>query len=84
MQVPLSLSLNHTYEDNSKMTPEAREEAFGQSDHVRIYAKDYEHRLAQAGFKVDIFRWITSPDNFGGRRNMFGLNEQECVYFLRK
>jgi len=84
LQVPLSLSLNHTYEDNSKMTPEAREEAFGQSDHVRIYAKDYEHRLAQAGFKVDIFRWITSPDNFGGRRNMFGLNEQECVYFLRK
>lgn len=84
LQVPMSPSLEHTYEDASKTTPQAREAAFGQWDHVRIYAKDYEQRLAQAGFKVDIFRWTTSPDNFGGRRNVFGLNEQECVYFLRK
>jgi len=85
LQVPLSLALNHTCEDHSKTTPRARAEAFGQSDHVRIYARDdYEHRLAQAGFKVDSFNWIAAPDNFGGRKNVFGLNEQECVYFLRK
>jgi SAM-dependent methyltransferase len=84
LQVPMSPSLEHTYEDASKTTPEAREEAFGQWDHVRIYAKDYEQRLTQAGFTVDVFRWTTAPERFGGRRNVFGLNEQECVYFLRR
>jgi len=84
LQVPMSPSLEHTYEDASKTTAQAREEAFGQWDHVRIYAQDYEQRLAQAGFTVDIFRWTTRPDNFGGRKNVFGLNEQECVYFVRK
>jgi SAM-dependent methyltransferase len=48
LQVPMSPSLEHTYEDASKTTPQAREEAFGQWDHVRIYAQDYEQRLAQA------------------------------------
>jgi SAM-dependent methyltransferase len=85
VQVPLSLVLTHTREDPSKTTPQAREEAFGQWDHVRIYAgHDYEHRLARAGFEVSVFRWTAAADNFGGRRNVFGLNEKESVYFLRK
>jgi hypothetical protein len=45
LQVPVSLSLDKTYEDFSVTTPSEREEAFGQSDHVRIYAIDYLERL---------------------------------------
>ena len=41
LQVPISLLLNKTYEDPTVTTPEEREKVFGQSDHVRIYAKDY-------------------------------------------
>jgi hypothetical protein len=48
--------LNKTYEDFSITTKTGREEAFGQEDHVRIYAMDYKDRLAQAGFKVNVFK----------------------------
>ena len=84
LQVPLSLLLNSTYEDSSVQTREGREKAFGQADHVRIYAKDYENRLQQVGFKVDVFKWINEDKYFGGHRNRFGLNENEFVYFVKK
>jgi SAM-dependent methyltransferase len=84
LQVPISLSLDNTYEDSSIITLKGREEAFGQADHVRIYAEDYQDRLAKAGFKVNVFKWVTEAENFGGRRNLFGLNEKEYVYFVRK
>lgn len=80
LQVPLSLTLKNTYEDSSITTETAREQAFGQNDHVRIYAEDYKDRLMQAGFKVNVFKWVTE----GGRRNVFGLNKEECVYFVSK
>jgi predicted SAM-dependent methyltransferase len=85
LQVPLSLTLKNTYEDFSITTTTGREEAFGQGDHVRIYAeKDYQDRLTRVGFKVNVFKWVSETENFGGRRNAFGLNEEECVYFVTK
>lgn len=42
-----------TYEDKTITEPKAREKAFGQSDHVRMYGKDYPDRLRQAGFIVN-------------------------------
>jgi SAM-dependent methyltransferase len=84
LQVPISLTLKNTYEDFSITTVTAREEAFGQGDHVRIYAEDYQDRLAQAGFQVNVFKWINEAEDFGGRGNVFGLNEEERVYFVRK
>jgi predicted SAM-dependent methyltransferase len=84
LQVPISLTLKNTYEDFSIMTATGREQAFGQSDHVRLYARDYKDRLEQAGFKVNIFRWTTEIENFGTRQNIFGLNEKEAVYHATK
>ena len=84
LQAPISISLNNTYEDFSITTNTGREEAFGQEDHVRIYAMDYKDRLAQAGFKVNVFKWVTDHNNFGGHKNIFGLNEEECVFFVNK
>lgn len=84
LQVPLSLSLEKTYEDFSITSTRGREEAFGQGDHVRVYAKDYKNRLEHAGFKVDVFKWITESENFGGRKNRFGLNEEESLFLASK
>jgi len=84
LQVPLSLSLAETYEDFSITTTAGRKEAFGQTDHVRIYAQDYKDRLEKAGFKINVFKWISEAENFGGRKNSFGLNEEESVFLARK
>ena len=84
LQVPISLSLKKTYEDFSITTSKGREEAFGQDNHVRIYAKDYAVRLRRTGFTVDNFTWISEIENFGGPTNTFGLNQDECVYYARK
>jgi len=54
LQVPISLSLEATYEDPAIRTPEERERFFGQNDHVRIYAADYKRRLESAGFVVEV------------------------------
>ena len=84
LQVPISLSLDATYEDFSIKTASGREEAFGQNDHVRIYAKDYETRLSRACFEVKKFQWVSEPEDFGGAKNLFGLNKEECVYVASK
>lgn len=84
LQVPISLTLKNTYEDFSIRTEKAREDAFGQKDHVRIYGEDYRDRLAQAGFQVNVFKWVAEAKNFGDRRNVFGLNKEESVYFVSK
>jgi len=84
LQVPLSLKLKHTYEDHSITTEAGREEAFGQADHVRIYARDYRDRLEKVGVIVNVFQWVNEPKNFGGRRNLFGLNRKESVYHVSK
>lgn len=65
-------------------TPAGREQAFGQWDHLRLYARDYKDRLEQAGFKVSIFRWTTEIEDFGTQQNIFGLNEKEAVYHVTK
>jgi SAM-dependent methyltransferase len=84
LQVPMSQSLDKTYEDFSITTAKGREEAFGQDDHVRIYATDYTTRLAQAGFEVTVFKWTAEAESFGGHNNVFGLNEDECVFLASK
>ena len=84
LQVPISFALKDTYEDFSITSEAGREQAFGQSDHVRIYARDYKDRLEQAGFKVNIFQWTAEPENFGTQQNKFGLNEKEGIYHVAK
>jgi SAM-dependent methyltransferase len=52
--VPFDPKLTETYEDATITSPEAREKAFGQWDHVRWYAgTDFDSRLREAGFTVD-------------------------------
>ena len=52
LQVPVAQRLAVTREDPSICTEEAREDAYGQWDHVRLYGLDYPGRLEKAGFEV--------------------------------
>ena len=83
LQVPMSLSLTTTYEDFSITDPTEREQVFGQSDHVRIYAVDYLDRLRDAGFQVNPFEWWTDKA-FADSNNKHGLLQDECIFVVRK
>lgn len=56
VMVPLDLARERTYEDPSVVSGVERERAFGQHDHVRLYASDVTERLANAGFDVEQIR----------------------------
>lgn len=83
LQVPMSLSLNKTYEDFSVTTASEREEVFGQSDHVRIYAIDYVDRLKESGFQVSPFKWWNDKE-FANSKNKYGLIRGESVFLVNK
>lgn len=57
LQTPISLALEKTYEDSRINEPKEREKAFGQFDHLRIYARDFKDRLKNAGFQVEAFHY---------------------------
>lgn len=52
VMVPLDHTRTTTFEDPSIVTPEDRQAAFWQSDHLRLYAPDVAERLRAAGFAV--------------------------------
>lgn len=52
LQTPLDVDQAATYEDAAITGPQERLRHFGQSDHVRIYGRDYKDRLQTAGFSV--------------------------------
>ena len=83
LQVPISLTLEKTFEDSTIITPEEREKVFGQKDHVRIYGSDYIKRLKAAGFKVKEYKW-TEDSNLADPQNRLCLNEDEVVYYCEK
>ena len=49
---PVDLEREHTFEDDTITDPAERTRIFGQSDHRRIYGRDYAARLREAGFEV--------------------------------
>ncbi|MBI3330741.1 MAG: methyltransferase domain-containing protein [Candidatus Omnitrophica bacterium] len=83
LQVPIGLAVETTYEDPAITRPEDRERAFGQFDHVRIYAQaDYRRRLESVGFQV---RAENALALFGAEEvDGFRLNPLEDVHFCRK
>jgi len=56
LQTPFSAVLQHTWEDGGIASPEARLQAYGQADHVRLYGRDIFERLAACGF-VSKVQW---------------------------
>lgn len=81
-QVPIDYERETTYEDFSIVSPEAREKAFGQHNHVRWYGRDYITRLESVGFIVkedDYVKTFSDADLF-----RFGLLSGELIYVCQK
>jgi SAM-dependent methyltransferase len=75
--VPIGAKLKQTYEDPSKITAKERAQAFGQYNHVRIYAEnDYLDRLRSVGFRVT----AETPKLSDEDRLRYGINDREKIY----
>ena len=51
--VPDDRSRAETFEDDTITDPKERTRIFGQYDHRRIYGRDFDNRLREAGFRVE-------------------------------
>ena len=83
LQVPISMKLEETYFDPSIKTPEMREKAYGQFDHVRIYGQDYATIIEKHGFRVK--RYTPFDENHNQLElKKFALNHKELLYVAYK
>lgn len=83
LQIPLFYPLlDKTYEDEAITLPNEREKAFGQSDHVRMYGKDYAERLRSVGFIVDENRYFEKLPIEDV--NKYALPLDEPVFYCKK
>jgi SAM-dependent methyltransferase len=81
-QVPIDYSLQETYEDFTITSMEGRKKAFGQEYHVRWYGNDYKDRLAKAGFKVNVDRYIETFSDEDMEK--YGFEANELIYYCEK
>jgi ubiquinone/menaquinone biosynthesis C-methylase UbiE len=83
IQVPFFYPLKDvTYEDKSITDSKAREIAFGQDDHVRMYGRDYASHLEKAGFKVTVDDFVKTLSKEDIMR--MALPADEMIYFCEK
>ena len=82
IQVPIDYSLEKTFEDPNIVNPEERKRLFGQEDHVRLYGRDYIHRLKEAGFTVIIKNFTDELSE--ELINKFELDKNEKIYYCTK
>ena len=57
--VPEDRNRETTFEDNTITDPAERTRLFGQYDHRRVYGRDYDDRLREAGFEVERYDFAT-------------------------
>ena len=81
-QVPIDYNNSVTIEDRSVTDPRERERLYWQSDHLRLFGRDYGDKLASAGFKVTESNFINEIDPKLVER--YALDKNEIVYYCQK
>lgn len=82
LTVPINHQKEKTFEDHSIVTPEQRLRLYGQEDHLRLYGLDFEDRLKEAGFTVEVERTIDSLD--AELKTFYCVNKKEYIYICSK
>lgn len=82
VMTPVDLRRATTYEDPAIVSPGERERAFGQHDHVRLYGRDVQQRLREAGFAVRVVTFGSELDAATVAR--YGLNPYEDIYICSR
>jgi SAM-dependent methyltransferase len=83
MQVPFFAPVPEvTLEDPTIINPREREKAFGQSDHVRKFGKDYANRIERSGLTAEASTFAKELNEDKVLR--YGLVRNEILYIGRK
>ncbi len=82
MQSPQDMAMDHTLEDPTITDPRERERVFKQSDHLRLFGRDYGDVLRSAGFQVKEDDFVQVMDPLLAKR--YALPMEEIVYFCTK
>ena len=81
-QVPIDYNNSVTIEDRSVTEPRERERLYWQSDHLRLFGRDYGDKLTAAGFRVTESNFINEIDPKLVER--YALDKNEIVYYCQK
>lgn len=82
LQTPYSSRLHQTWQDSGIDDPEARLQAYGQEDHVRLYGRDIFDRIVAAGFESHVKKHselLACADSTAA-----GVNPAEPFFLFRK
>ncbi|MBN1433375.1 class I SAM-dependent methyltransferase [Candidatus Fermentibacterales bacterium] len=82
VMAPVDHDRAETLEDPSVRDPMERRRLFGQSDHVRVYGRDYIDRLNRAEWAASELHYADELDP--GLRESLALMEREYIYLARK
>ena len=82
LQTPYSSSLHRTWQDDGIGTPQARLQAYGQEDHVRLFGRDIFDRIIAAGFESHVRQHAELLGDVDPLGN--GVNRDEPFFLFRK
>lgn len=82
LQTPFSAKLHATWEDAGIDTEEARLEAFGQEDHVRLYGRDIFERFTSAGLESCVSTHDQLLPQYDPKK--YGVNEKEPFFLFKR
>jgi len=82
INVPVDYNREMTYEDPLITSEKERKAHFGLEDHVRVYGRDYQVRLREAGFFAEEIDYVRDLGKTAEERYIL-LND-EMIYFCKK
>ncbi len=82
LQTPIDMARASTFEDPSATSPAERQRLFGQSDHVRVYGRDFFDRLRACGWDIECVAFGRVLGEDAARH--FGLDPDEGLILGRK
>jgi SAM-dependent methyltransferase len=82
LQTPFSAKLHQTWEDKGVDTEEARSEAYGQEDHLRLYGRDIVERFISSGLVSCVGQHIELLPEVDATQH--GINEKEPFFLFQK
>ena len=82
IMIPMDESRLQTKEMGATLSPELRQKHFGQTDHVRVYGKDFGDRLLRHGFQIEEIRYASQLTQEELRR--YAVFEHDIIFVCRK